>query len=56
MANDSPSTNKLARIMRASFASVEATMRSHKTDMRTAALIIGVRRVADATMRRGIFP
>jgi len=49
-------TNKLARIMRASFASVEATMRSHKTDMRTAALIIGVRRVADATLRRGIFP
>ena len=49
-------TNKLARIMRASFASVETTMRSHKTDMRTAALIIGVRRVADATMRRGIFP
>lgn len=48
--------NKLARIMRASFAAVESTMRSHKVDMRTAALIIGVRRVADATMRRGIFP
>ena len=48
--------NKLARIMRSSFASVESTARAHKTDMRTAALIIGVRRVADATIRRGIFP
>ena len=48
--------NKLTRIMRASFAAVESGMRAHKTDMRTAALIIGVKRVADATMRRGIFP
>jgi len=47
---------RLTRIMRSSFASVDKTMRSHKTDMRTAALIIGVKRVADATMRRGIFP
>jgi glutamate dehydrogenase (NAD(P)+) len=28
----------------------------HKTDMRTAAMIIAVQRVADATTRRGIFP
>ncbi len=48
--------NKLTRIMRHSFAAVEAGMRAHKTDMRTAALIIGVKRVADATIRRGIFP
>ncbi len=48
--------NKLTKIMRHSFAGVEATMRAHKTDMRTAALIIGVKRVADATIRRGIFP
>lgn len=48
--------NKLVRIMRHSFAAVETAMRSHKTDMRTAALIIGVKRVADATVRRGIFP
>jgi glutamate dehydrogenase (NAD(P)+) len=48
--------NKLTRIMRASFATVEQTMRGHKTDMRTAAYIIGVKRVADATMRRGIYP
>lgn len=48
--------NKLTRIMRASYAAVEQTMRSHKTDMRTAAYIIGVKRVADATIKRGIFP
>lgn len=48
--------NKLTKIMRNSFANVQQTMASHKTDMRTAALIIGVRRVADATVRRGIFP
>jgi glutamate dehydrogenase (NAD(P)+) len=48
--------NKLRRIMQRSFADVESMMRSHKTDMRTAALIIGVKRVADATTTRGIFP
>lgn len=48
--------NKLTRIMRSSYAAVESMMRAHKTDMRTAALIIGVKRVADATIRRGIFP
>ena len=48
--------HKLTKIMRHSFASVEASMMAHKTDMRTAALIIGVKRVADATIRRGIFP
>jgi len=47
---------KLTKIMKHSFAAVEASMRTHKTDMRTAALIIGVKRVADATVRRGIFP
>lgn len=47
---------KLTRIMRNSFAHVENTMRQHKTDMRTAAYIIGVKRVAEATITRGIFP
>ncbi|MDX2065451.1 MAG: Glu/Leu/Phe/Val dehydrogenase [Fimbriimonadaceae bacterium] len=47
---------KLARIMRNSYAAVDQTMRAYKTDMRTAALIIGVKRVQDATLRRGIFP
>ena len=47
---------KLPRIMKASYAAVESVMHRHKTDMRTAALIIGVKRVADATIKRGIFP
>jgi glutamate dehydrogenase (NAD(P)+) len=47
---------KLERIMRRSFRHVEATMHQHKTDMRTAALIIGVERVAEATVTRGIYP
>lgn len=48
--------HKLTKIMRHSFAAVEHTRRQHKTNMRTAALIIGVRRVADATNLRGIYP
>jgi glutamate dehydrogenase (NAD(P)+) len=47
---------KLSRIMRHAYHDVEATMKTHKTDMRTAALIIGVKRVAEATVTRGIFP
>jgi len=48
--------NKLTRIMRHSYASVDHTMKAHKTDMRTAAYIIGVKRVAEATIKRGIYP
>lgn len=48
--------HKLTRIMTHSFNEVYRTMESHKTDMRTAAYIIGVKRVADATNKRGIFP
>jgi glutamate dehydrogenase (NAD(P)+) len=48
--------NKLERIMKQSYSDVYATMKKHKTDMRTAALIIGVNRVSEATVRRGIFP
>jgi glutamate dehydrogenase (NAD(P)+) len=48
--------NKLTRIMRHSYAAVEGTMKAHKTDMRTAAYIIGVKRVAEATIKRGIYP
>lgn len=47
---------KLERIMRNSFHNVLTTMHQHKTDMRTAAYIIGVKRVADATITRGIYP
>lgn len=48
--------HRLTKIMRHSYHAVDSTMRAHKTDMRTAALIIGVKRVAEATVRRGIFP
>lgn len=48
--------DRLARIMRAAYGPVAHTMREHKTDMRTAAMIIGVKRVAEATLMRGIFP
>ena len=47
---------RLTKIMKHSYAHVHEAMVQHKTDMRTAALIIGVKRVADATIRRGIFP
>ena len=47
---------RLTKIMKYSYAQVHNAMMQHKTDMRTAALIIGVKRVADATIRRGIFP
>ncbi|MBS1718746.1 MAG: Glu/Leu/Phe/Val dehydrogenase [Armatimonadetes bacterium] len=47
---------KLEKLMRHSFGAVRSTMEQHKTNMRTAAMIIGVKRVAEATMVRGIFP
>lgn len=47
---------KLARIMRHAYAGVESMMKQHKVDMRTAALMIAVKRVAEATTKRGIFP
>lgn len=47
---------RLARIMRNSYAGVYETMQKHKVDMRTAAMIIAVERVAHATTMRGIFP
>ncbi|MBS1704788.1 MAG: Glu/Leu/Phe/Val dehydrogenase [Armatimonadetes bacterium] len=47
---------KLARIMRSAYSAVAQARERHKTDMRTAAMIIGVHRVAEATIKRGIFP
>ena len=47
---------KLDRHMRNSFSQVWDTRERFKTDMRMAAMIIGVKRVADATVMRGIFP
>lgn len=47
---------KLERHQRKSFSHVWETREKFKTDMRMAAMIIGVKRVADATVMRGIFP
>ena len=47
---------KLERIMKHAYEGVRVTRESYKCDMRTAAMIIGVKRVAEATVSRGIFP
>ncbi|ACR80095.1 MULTISPECIES: Glu/Leu/Phe/Val dehydrogenase [Kosmotoga] len=46
----------LHKIMRDSFYSVINTMRKYDTDMRTAAYIVAIDRVATATKLRGIYP
>ncbi|MCW5938282.1 MAG: Glu/Leu/Phe/Val dehydrogenase [Fimbriimonadaceae bacterium] len=48
--------DRLSKIMRHAFGAVHETQSRHKTDMRTAAMIIAVQRVAHATTSRGIFP
>ncbi|MBX3095388.1 MAG: Glu/Leu/Phe/Val dehydrogenase [Fimbriimonadaceae bacterium] len=48
--------DRLAKIMQRSFASVHDMAVKHKVDMRTAAMLIAVQRVAEATTMRGIFP
>jgi len=53
---ESQVNEKLEKIMRNSFQNVLQTMQQHKTSMRLAAYIIGVKRVADATVTRGIYP
>jgi len=47
---------ELERIMCRAYEGVRQSRATYKTDMRTAAMIIGVKRVADATNMRGIFP
>ncbi|HXX33179.1 MAG TPA: Glu/Leu/Phe/Val dehydrogenase [Thermodesulfobacteriota bacterium] len=49
-------SERLTRIMRRSFAEVFQISRKEKIDMRTAALILGIGRVAEATRLRGIYP
>lgn len=48
--------DRLARVMRRAFAEVEAAAETHRVDLRTAAYIVGVSRVAEATLTRGIYP
>ena len=47
---------RLARIMRRAFAEVWNASETHQVDLRTAAYIVGVARVAEATLTRGIYP
>jgi glutamate dehydrogenase/leucine dehydrogenase len=42
--------------MTRAYAQVVSAARRHECDLRTAAYIVGVRRVADAIMARGIYP
>jgi glutamate dehydrogenase (NAD(P)+) len=47
---------KLEMVMRRAFQEVQEMARKHRTHMRTGAYILGVGRVADATLVRGLFP
>jgi glutamate dehydrogenase (NAD(P)+) len=47
---------RMEQMLLRAYRDVEAVARREQTDMRTAAYIIGVKRVADATMLRGIYP
>ncbi len=47
---------RLGRILKRAFAEVWAAGEKHQIDLRTAAYIVGVARVAEATVTRGIYP
>ena len=49
-------SDRLTRILKKSFAEVLNISRKEKVDMRTAALMLGIGRVAEATRLRGIYP
>ena len=49
-------SKRLTRILRRSFGEVLNICRKEKVDMRTAALMLGIGRVAEATKLRGIYP
>jgi glutamate dehydrogenase (NAD(P)+) len=54
---DEAQVNKeLEKFMRRAFHEVHLNSKTHKTDMRTAAYILSVGRVAEATRLRGLFP
>ncbi len=48
--------HRLARIMKSAFDTVWDTGEKHGVDLRTAAYMVGVSRVAEATLTRGIYP
>ena len=47
---------RLARVMKRAFGEVWAAAEIHRVDLRTAAYVVGVARVAEATLTRGIYP
>ena len=47
---------RLSRILKRAFAEVWAAAETHRVDLRTAAYLVGVARVAEATLTRGIYP
>jgi glutamate dehydrogenase (NAD(P)+) len=49
-------SDRLTRILKRSFAEVLNISQKEKVEMRTAALILGIGRVAEATRLRGIYP
>jgi glutamate dehydrogenase (NAD(P)+) len=49
-------SDRLTRILKRSFAEVLQISQKEKVDMRTAALMLGIGRVAEATRLRGIYP
>ena len=54
---DETQVNKeLEKFMKRAFHEVHQTSKTHKTDMRTAAYVLAVGRVAEATRVRGLFP
>jgi len=54
--SENETVGRLREIMTRAFADVHGIATSENVDMRTAALIKGIRRVADAKLVRGIFP
>jgi glutamate dehydrogenase (NAD(P)+) len=54
--NEEEISERLTRILRRSFAEVLNLSQREKVDMRTAALMLGIGRVAEATKLRGIYP
>ena len=54
--SESEIVGRLREIMSRAYEEVQAVARIHKTDMRTAALIKGIKRVADAKLARGVYP
>jgi glutamate dehydrogenase (NAD(P)+) len=47
---------KLEQILVRAFAQVQSAARRHECDLRTGAYIVGVGRIAEATLARGIYP